>query len=126
MVEEVFPRKIQLVRPPIANIDQAVLTFSAKEPDFNRKLLDRMLVQVERVGLSAVIIVTKSDLLSDASAVDLWLQPYRDMGYQTAVVSTENGAGLEQVLELLRGKLSGLSGTPALANRPCLTRSYQV
>lgn len=110
VVEEVLPRKIELVRPPIANIDQAILTFSAKEPDFNKKLLDRMLVQVERVGLPAVIIVTKIDLLEEPSLAEEWLQPYRDMGYQTVSVSTESGEGLEQVRDLLRGKLSTLAG----------------
>ncbi len=120
VVEEVLPRTIELKRPPIANIDQAVLTFSAKEPDFNSKLLDRMLVQVERVGLSAVIVVTKADLLTDPSVAEVWLHPYREMGYQTVVVSTESGHGLEQARELLQGKLSGLSGNSGVGKSTLL------
>ncbi|MGZ4031573.1 MAG: ribosome small subunit-dependent GTPase A [Tumebacillaceae bacterium] len=122
VVEEVLPRKNELVRPPIANLDQTVLTFSVKEPDFNPKLLDRMLVQVERIGLPAVIIFTKIDLLDDPAVIAGWMQPYRDMGYQTAAVSTRQGQGLEEVRELLQGKLSGLSGNSGVGKSSLLNQ----
>ena len=120
VVEEVLPRKNQLVRPPIANIDQAVLTFSAKEPDFNTKLLDRMLVHVERVGLPAVIVLTKRDLLADQDQAERWLHPYRDMGYQTVAISSREQEGLETVRDLLRGRLSGLAGNSGVGKSTLL------
>lgn len=120
VVEEVLPRTSELVRPPVANLDQTVFTFSVKEPDFNSKLLDRMLVQVERIGLSAVIIFTKIDLLDDPSVIAGWMQPYRDMGYQTAAVSVVQGQGIEQVRELLQGKLSGLAGNSGVGKSSLL------
>jgi ribosome biogenesis GTPase / thiamine phosphate phosphatase len=120
VVEEVLPRTNELVRPPVANLDQSVLTFSVKEPDFNSKLLDRMLVQVERIGLPAVIIFTKTDLLDDPSVIEGWMKTYRDMGYQTAAVSTVQHQGIEQVRELLQGKLSGLAGNSGVGKSSLL------
>lgn len=120
VVEELLPRKNELVRPPLANIDQCVLTFSVKEPDFNPKLLDRMLVQVERESLPAVIVLTKVDLLADKEQADRFLHPYRDMGYQAEWVSTKSGEGVEQVRALLAGKLSGLSGNSGVGKSTLL------
>ncbi|ASS75719.1 ribosome small subunit-dependent GTPase A [Tumebacillus algifaecis] len=120
VVEELLPRKNELVRPPLANLDQCVLTFSVREPDFNPKLLDRMLVQVERESLSAVIVLTKVDLLQDKQDADRFLQPYREMGYQAAWVSTATGEGVEQVHDLLAGKLSGLAGNSGVGKSTLL------
>lgn len=122
VVEEVLPRKNELVRPPVANLDQAVLTFSVKEPDFNSKLLDRMLVQVERIGLPAAIIFTKADLVDDPAIVERWMQPYRDMGYLTAAVSVRSEQGLAEVRDLLQGKLSGLAGNSGVGKSSLLNR----
>jgi ribosome biogenesis GTPase len=120
VIEELLPRKNELVRPPIANIDQCVLTFSAKEPDFNPKLLDRMLVQVERVSLPAVIVLTKIDLLQNQEQIRAWLHPYRDMGYQTAAVSAKSGEGIDEMRELLSGKLSALAGNSGVGKSTLL------
>jgi ribosome biogenesis GTPase len=122
VVEKILPRKLELVRPPIANIDQAVLTFSVREPDFNAKLLDRMLVQLERVGLPTVIVLTKLDLLDDQAQAESWIAPYRKMGYQTALVSAKDEEGVEQVRELLRGKLSGMAGNSGVGKSTLLNR----
>lgn len=120
VVEELFPRRNELVRPPIANIDQCVLTFSSREPDFNSKLLDRMIVQVERESLDAVIVLTKVDLMEDIEQAEAWLHPYREMGYLTAVVSTRTGRGVEEVRSLLRGKLSALAGNSGVGKSTLL------
>ncbi|HEU4963082.1 MAG TPA: ribosome small subunit-dependent GTPase A [Bacilli bacterium] len=120
VVEEVLPRKNELVRPPIANIDQSVLTFSAVEPDFNPKLLDRMLVQTERVDLEAVIIITKIDKLPDRSVLDKWMQPYLEMGYTVLPVASKSGEGLEAVRDTLAGKLSGLAGNSGVGKSTLL------
>lgn len=120
VVEQVLPRRNELVRPPVANLDQAVLTFSAKEPDFNGKLLDRMLAHVERESLSAVIVLTKVDLLGDPAEGERLLKPYREMGYETVAVSTKQELGLERVRELLQDKLSGLAGNSGVGKSTLL------
>lgn len=62
---KIFDRKNSLVRPPIANIDQAVVVTSAVQPDFSYNLLDRQLVAVEINKITPIIYFTKTDLLDD-------------------------------------------------------------
>ena len=60
---KIHERKNSLVRPPIVNIDQAVVIMSAKEPDFNANLLDRFLVLLEQKTIEPLIYISKLDLL---------------------------------------------------------------
>lgn len=60
----VLPRKNALVRPPIANIDQAIVATAATQPEFSTNLLDRQLIALEMSGIQPVIYFTKSDLLT--------------------------------------------------------------
>ena len=74
-------RKNSLVRPPIVNIDQAVVIMSVKEPDFNSNLLDRFLVLLEHKGIHPIVYISKMDLLSNRGELDFYEQTYRAIGY---------------------------------------------
>ena len=65
MIEEIEERKNKMFRPDICNVDQIILVFSAKRPDFNYALLDKFLVCVEKEKIKPIIVVTKIDLLED-------------------------------------------------------------
>src|SRR6266540_1472589 len=62
MIEEILPRRSLLTRPTVANVDQAVLTFAARNPDMNLSLVDRFLVLAEHAKLDIVICINKFDL----------------------------------------------------------------
>ena len=66
----IHERKNSLVRPPIVNIDQAVVIMSAKEPDFNANLLDRFLVLLEQKTIDPIIYISKLDLLDYRTQLD--------------------------------------------------------
>ncbi len=93
---DVFERKNELVRPPIANIDQAILVFSAVEPDFNPALLDRFLVLIEAKHIRPIIVVSKMDLVDDETKprIEQYIRDYRQIGYDVLEVSTKRGQGL--------------------------------
>jgi len=78
-IMEILPRENELIRPPISNVDQAILLFSAKEPDFSTALLDRFLVLVEGSGIIPVICVTKMDLLqnNEIDIIESYVNDYR-------------------------------------------------
>ncbi|GEO58085.1 ribosome small subunit-dependent GTPase A [Companilactobacillus bobalius] len=80
---EILPRENSLVRPPIANIDQAIVVTSAAEPNFSSNLLDKILVNIEHNDIEPVIYLTKSDLLSDEQYQTLkkTLEGYHQAGY---------------------------------------------
>jgi ribosome biogenesis GTPase / thiamine phosphate phosphatase len=99
-VLEVHDRKNKLVRPPIANVEQAVLVFSAQEPDFSPHLLDKFLVHVEANDIEPVICLSKIDLLDEETEEALAEVEtlYRNAGYE--VLSTS--IYVDETIELLR------------------------
>jgi ribosome small subunit-dependent GTPase A len=111
-ITDVFPRKNALIRPPVANVDQAILVFSAKKPDFNSLLLDRFLVVIESKGIDPVLIITKIDLLpkDEAETLHRTVKVYRSLGYPVILTSAKRGIGMEKVAECLRGKISVVAG----------------
>lgn len=111
-IMEVLDRKNELVRPPIANVDQAILVFSAKEPDFNTTLLDRFLVIIESNDIEPLICITKKDLMTDAEKVKLeeYLNDYRNIGYQILLSSSKTNEGIQELLPFLKDKTSVFAG----------------
>lgn len=75
-------RKNSLVRPPIVNIDQAVVIMSAKEPDFNSNLLDRFLVLLEHKNIRPIVYISKLDLLHSRAEMDAIRAHYEAIGYE--------------------------------------------
>lgn len=86
---KIKPRKSDLIRPVIANVDKVFLLFSCKEPDLNLNLLDRMLSIIEYEGIEAVIVFTKYDL-SIIEEVEPIMQYYQKIGYRVYKASFEH------------------------------------
>lgn len=105
-------RSNHLVRPPIANIDQAFLLFSVKEPAFSFHLLDRFLVLIESKQVHPIIVLTKMDLLTEEELEPIQAAAtlYRSIGYEVIETSTENGAGIEQIRRSFKDKTSVFAG----------------
>lgn len=111
-IMEVQTRKNELIRPPIANVDQAILVFSAKEPDFSTLLLDRFLAIVEASGIEPLICISKIDLLDSRTRaeVDGYARDYRAIGYEVLLISSETEEGIKQLRPYLAGKISVFAG----------------
>lgn len=105
-------RKNELVRPPIANVDQAILVFSAARPEFSTALLDRFLVLIESKQIKPLICVTKIDLLNEEeeAAIKQYAADYRSFGYEVVLTSSEKLANLEELRDHLQGKTSVFAG----------------
>lgn len=111
-ITEVCDRKNSLIRPDIANVDQIILVFAAKEPTFSFLLLDMFLVNVISENITPVIIVSKADLLTDDEyvALNIKMDYYRRLGYQVLFVNSLNLSERKKILAILDGKISVLSG----------------
>ena len=70
VVEEIEERDTELVRPPIANVDKALIVFAIKNPSPNLSLLDRFIVLAEKENLEIVIVFTKVDLDADGELLE--------------------------------------------------------
>lgn len=104
-----LPRKNSLIRPPICNVDQALLVFSAKEPDMNLLLLDRFLILIEHLQIQPIICISKMDLV-DSSLIYHQMKPYEDAGYQVLYVSSKQEQGIEAVKNIFKDKVTVITG----------------
>ena len=104
---EIFPRKNELVRPPVANVDQVIVVASLVEPDFSYHLLDRFLVSLEQKQIEPVIYLSKVDLLDDTTLLEEIKATYHLAGYRV-IIGDEDG--LNQVKALLKNRLTVLAG----------------
>jgi ribosome biogenesis GTPase len=95
---EILPRKNELVRPPVANVDQGVVVTSLVEPNFSYNLLDRFLVTLEYEGIEPIIFLTKADLVKDLAAMKAIEETYQAIGYHVITSKVEG----EDLLELQR------------------------
>lgn len=109
---EVKERKNELVRPPIANVDQAILVFSAVEPDFSTTLLDRFLVLVEFNRIKPIICITKMDLTDEKQNNNIlqYANDYRKAGYDVLLTSSETEEGIKELSPYLEGEISVFAG----------------
>ena len=108
-------RKNELVRPPIVNIDQAVVLVSVREPDLNLNLLDRFLVLLEHKGIKPIIYLTKTDLLEDLGELLAIQEVYTSIGYPMVYQ-------LEELEPLLQDQLTVFMGQTGVGKSTLLNR----
>ncbi|GAB3793749.1 ribosome small subunit-dependent GTPase A [Virgibacillus kimchii] len=111
-VIEVEKRKNELVRPPIANIDQAIIVSSAVKPDFSTRLLDRFLVLIEARNIKPIIFITKLDLASPSLKKELesFREDYRRIGYDAELFSAKDVSQASGLHLYFPGKVSVIAG----------------
>ncbi|MCL6636522.1 MAG: ribosome small subunit-dependent GTPase A [Alicyclobacillus sp.] len=109
IIREVLPRRTELVRPPVANVDHALLVFSAAAPPFHPQLLDRALVAAAAAGLTATLAVSKCDL-ADPQTLSAAVAPYEAAGYRVIRLCTPQGIGVDEVRAVLAGRVTVFVG----------------
>ena len=119
-IQKILPRKNALVRPSIANVDQAIIVMSCKDPDFSTTLIDRLIFSVCYAGIRPILCITKLDLIDDDSPIYEEIQHYRDSGYE--VYCSGKGYDNEELIQALEGKLSVLTGQSGAGKSSLLNR----
>ena len=119
----ILPRKNSLIRPAVANVDQAFVIFAMEDPSPNFLLLDRFLIMMEQAGIPAVICFNKQDL-ADREECERLGALYRNCGYRVILSSVREGIGVEDVRETLKGKTTVVAG-PSGVGKSSLTNLLQ-
>ncbi len=108
-IEEILPRKNELIRPAVANIDQALVIFAAAKPKPNFNLLDRFLILMQYQKVPAVVCFNKQDMV-DAEELQLLKNTYESAGYPVLFTSAAKQEGIQAVRDLLKGKTTTVAG----------------
>lgn len=108
-IAQVFPRRSQLDRPPIANADHILLVFAIAEPALDPFQLSRFLVKAESTGLQVTLALNKCDLVSQADQQQ-WSDRLQTWGYQPILISVQQKQGLSSLYVSLGGKTTVVSG----------------
>lgn len=107
---DIKPRKNELLRPPLANLDQGVLVFSSVKPDFSSLLLDRFLVRLEADNIQPVVCISKMDLLKRRKKIEQYASDYRSFGYDVVLTSGVTKEGIDTLRGLLKENISVFAG----------------
>ncbi len=120
-IREILCRRNALLRPAVANVDQALIIFAIVKPNPNFNLLDRFLIRMERQKLPTVICFNKQDIASPEEKEAL-RQSYETCGYEVLFVSALENEGLEQVKEVLSGKTTTVAGPSGVGKSSLINR----
>ena len=129
-IEEVEERKQAIVRLDprpqgqyqqvlLANADQAVFVFACAHPNPKLRMLDRFLVVAEKQKVPAVIVANKIDLSEDAKNI---FRLYEPLGYRVIYTSTKTGAGVDELHDTLKNKISALAGPSGVGKSSLLNQ----
>ena len=120
-ITEILPRKNELIRPAVANIDQALVVFAVARPKPHLNLLDRFLVMMEAKGIPLILCFNKTDIAKDTSIEEL-LSIYSTGGYQVIFTSTVEEENIDELKNLLKGRLTAVAGPSGVGKSSIINR----
>ena len=120
-IEKILPRKNELIRPAVANIDLALIIFAAAKPQPNFNLLDRFLIMMEYQKVPVTICFNKKDLVSQEE-LEAFAGIYKNCGYEVLYTSAAQEEGIEELHRRLRGKTTAVAGPSGVGKSSLVNR----
>ncbi len=108
-ITDILPRKNELIRPAVVNVDQAMVIFAAARPDPNLNLLDRFLIMMQKQKIPTMICFNKVDIVSDKE-ISLLKETYQLCGSEVLFASMRQKEGISMLYQLIKGKTTVLAG----------------
>ncbi len=121
-ITRILPRKNELVRPPVANIDVIVIVAAAATPEADLLMVDRLMLNARRAGIDIMLVVNKSDL--DAQSAGDIVNQYRGANASPMRVCADSGEGIEALRERLRGRVHALAGQSGAGKSTMINALY--
>lgn len=122
-IQKIHERKNFLIRPAVANIDQAMIVMSATDPEFSSLLVDKLIFLISYEGIEPVIVITKMDLVTKEHPVYQNIEDYRKSGYK--VILAGHDLELDDIRSALKDKITVLAGQSGVGKSTLLNRLDQ-
>lgn len=119
IIEDILPRKNQLIRPAIANIDQLVIVAAVKNPAPDFLLIDKLIVNCSFMHIPVLICINKVDLDENNNSL---FEIYKDSGCELMSLSAATGVGMDRFKSFLEGRVSVLAGNSGVGKTSILNR----
>lgn len=119
-IQKILPRRNQLLRPAVANVDQAIIVMSCRDPDFSTVLIDRLIFQIVYHDIQPLLCITKTDLIDENDAIYQTIERYRQSGYPVYTSNAQAASGA--LIAALKGKISVLTGQSGAGKSSLLNR----
>lgn len=124
-ITELLGRTNELIRPAVANVDQAFIIFAAAKPSPNLNLLDRFLILMQKQHVDTIICFNKKDI-AEKEELKLLEETYINCGYKTVLTSTYTDEGIKTLKDLLYGKTSVLAGPSGVGKSSIINKIYPM
>ncbi len=121
LITDIDDRMNSLIRPAVANVDQALVIFASMSPEPNLNLLDRFLVMMETQEVPVIICFNKNDLVDEKVTENL-TKIYKKAGYEVLSVSVKKNEGVDELKNLLMGKTTVLAGPSGVGKSSFINR----
>ena len=105
VITNILGRKNILVRPPISNVDQALIVMSVVNPSFSTNLVDKLINIIEFNNIKPILCLSKLDLLDDAEEINKYINYYKSIGYEV-IVNTD----ITKIKDILKNKITVITG----------------
>ena len=105
VITNILTRKNILVRPPISNVDQAIIVMSVVNPTFSTNLVDKFINIIEYNNIKPILCLTKLDLLEDKTSINEYIDYYKRIGYEV-ILNTET----DKIKDILKNKITVITG----------------
>ena len=121
IIDKVYPRDNEFVRPPIANIDQLIIVVATANPKPDLELLDKQLIMAEKKGVFPIICINKIDLKDNYEEIT---KVYEKIGYQVITTDAKNGVGIDKLAILLQNKITTFTGNSGVGKSTLTNNVY--
>ena len=108
-ITSILPRHSEIIRPAVANVDQAMIICAISRPEPNFNLLDRFIIQISQKDLPCIIVINKMDLADDDQRREIE-EAYVACGCRVVFTSVSNREGVEEIRKLIKGKTTTVAG----------------
>lgn len=106
-----------------ANVDNLIIVSSCQQPKFNNRTVDRFIVAAECSRINPIIVINKIDLDRDTKCAG-WLELYRSIGYKVIETCVPQNIGIDELKELLGGKINLFWGVSGVGKSSLLNLLY--
>lgn len=121
LIDTIEPRRSELKRPPIANVDQALIVFAAAKPEPSFPLLDKFLVISSYNHINPIICINKVDM-ADIKTIQNMMEPYKIAGYNIIYTSAKYNIGIDELKKNLNNVITVFAGPSGVGKTTLLNQ----